>query len=191
MILVWLLAVLAIVASGAHAETFLWNGVTYSEPVGYRLYYGLSSRNYQTVVDTGPTTSVFVGNLTVGRTYYAAVTAYGTVNGRESPFSSELVYTVPLPPDTTLPVVSIQSPRDGSNVTRNSNITISVQASDNVGVTQIKVFVDGKQWCISSQSSVECRWRVPTAAGRTYTISARAMDAAGNVGSASVRVTSR
>ena len=65
----WLLA-----ATAAHPVTLAWDpsaGAT-----GYGLYYGLASRDYDTVLDTGPATRAVVDGLTVGLTYYFAVTAY-------------------------------------------------------------------------------------------------------------------
>ena len=65
----WLLA-----ATAAYPVTLAWGpsaGAT-----GYRLYYGLASQDYDTVLDTGPATGAGVDGLTVGLTYYFAATAY-------------------------------------------------------------------------------------------------------------------
>jgi fibronectin type 3 domain-containing protein len=59
---------------------------------GYRVYWGTSSGSYSQShgagINTGSATSYTVTGLTVGRTYYFAVTAYDAV-GNESAFSGE------------------------------------------------------------------------------------------------------
>lgn len=63
---------------------------------GYNLYYGLSSRGYTNVISTGTATTATVSGLTVGATYYFAVTSYDLA-GLESDYSAEVSYTVPVP----------------------------------------------------------------------------------------------
>ncbi len=62
--------------------------------VGYRVYYGLASRNYYFYVDAGNQTTCTISNLEEGKTYYFASTAYDA-SGYESDYSAESVYTVP------------------------------------------------------------------------------------------------
>ena len=89
-----LLFVGVFMAAPARSETvtMVWNG---SDPglAGYRIYYGMASRDYRYVIDVGAVTSCTVPpNLIVGTTYFLAVTAYNYI-GLESDFSSEIVYT--------------------------------------------------------------------------------------------------
>ena len=63
---------------------------------GYNLYYGPTSRNSTNVVSAGVATTAGVSNLTVGATYYFAVTSYNLA-GLESDYSAEVSYTVPVP----------------------------------------------------------------------------------------------
>jgi hypothetical protein len=72
-----------------------WNPSAANNIGGYRLYLGLSSRTYATMLDVGSTTNATLSNLTPGTTYFFAVTAYDT-NRLESPFSGEISYTAPL-----------------------------------------------------------------------------------------------
>jgi fibronectin type III domain protein len=60
---------------------------------GYRIYYGTSSGVYTQEINVGNTTATLVSNLTEGRTYFFAVTAYNTA--AESLPSNEVSYTVP------------------------------------------------------------------------------------------------
>lgn len=75
--------------------TLAWNPSPANNIAGYRLYLGLSSLNYVTLLDVGATTNASLSNLTPGTTYFFAVTAYDT-NGLESPFSGEISYLVPI-----------------------------------------------------------------------------------------------
>lgn len=62
-----------------------------NEAMGYKLYYGFESRNYQFVVDIGLSTQCTISDLDLGQIYYFAVTAYNEHG--ESDFSWELEYT--------------------------------------------------------------------------------------------------
>ena len=59
---------------------------------GYRVYYGASSRDYDTAIDVGNVTTTTVSRLTRGTRYYFAVTAY-TTGGGESDYSAEISWT--------------------------------------------------------------------------------------------------
>jgi hypothetical protein len=71
-----------------------WNPNPDSSIAGYNVYYGNASRSYTSVTNVGNSTSVMVGGLLEGQTYYFAVTAY-TYDGEESDYSEEFVYLVP------------------------------------------------------------------------------------------------
>ena len=75
--------------------TLQWDRNPESDVAGYRAYVGTTSATYDRVFDTGQELSVRIP-VTAGLTYYFAVTAYSG-DGLESPFSDEIVYTVPLP----------------------------------------------------------------------------------------------
>lgn len=72
-----------------------WDPNPESWLVGYRIYYGVASRQYTNHVDTGPATFGLVTGLIRGVTYYFAVTAYDA-NGQESDLSAEVVYAPPV-----------------------------------------------------------------------------------------------
>jgi K319L-like, PKD domain/CARDB/Fibronectin type III domain len=75
----------------AHAGqvNLAWDPNTEPDLAGYRVYYGLGSRNYDQVMDVGNCTSCLVTGLEQGRTYYFAATAVNTANS-ESDFSNEV-----------------------------------------------------------------------------------------------------
>lgn len=99
----------------------------------------------------------------------------------------------PTPPaDTVAPAVSITYPTDGSTVLKNSTVIITADASDNIGVTRVEFYVDSSLKCTDTASPYSCNWRVPGRPGRAYALSAKAYDAAGNIGLSSIiNVTSR
>lgn len=76
--------------------TLAWDPSPGPDIAGYRLYSGLASQTYTSMLDVGSATTGTISNLLAGTTYYFAVTAYD-VAGLESPFSGEIAYTVPLP----------------------------------------------------------------------------------------------
>ena len=89
------------------------------------------------------------------------------------------------------PQVSITNPTDGAIVARKANITLSANASDNVGVTRVEFYVNGDLRCTDTSAAYTCAWKVPNPPNRTYQIQARAFDQAGNVGTATIQVTAR
>jgi len=66
-----------------------WDPNTEPDVAGYRVYYGLGSRNYDHFMEVGNSTSCLVTGLEQGRTYYFAATAVNTAN-IESDFSNEV-----------------------------------------------------------------------------------------------------
>src|SRR3954447_3570568 len=90
--------------------------------------------------------------------------------------------------DTTAPTVSISSPTAGSTVS--GTITITAGASDNVGVSKVEIYVDGALRVTDTASPYTWDWNTTTFANSSHTITAKAYDAAGNIGqAANVNVT--
>jgi len=81
--------------------------------------------------------------------------------------------------DTQSPVVTISNPTDGSAVSRTVNI--AVNGSDNIAVTQLTVFIDGRQQCsVSNTNTTTCSWNTRKVSSGSHTITALARDTAGN-----------
>ena len=78
----------------AGQATLAWDPST-GNVGGYRLYYGQTSGNYMSNINTGNQTSHTVAGLTAGITYYFAVTAYDSADTIESGFSNEVSMTIP------------------------------------------------------------------------------------------------
>lgn len=85
--------------------------------------------------------------------------------------------------DTTPPTVSITNPVNGSTVS-GTTVQIAVSATDNVGVTQVTIYVDNVLKCADSSAPYTCNWNIKKTSKGSHVITAHAWDAAGNVGSA-------
>src|SRR6185369_9677586 len=84
--------------------------------------------------------------------------------------------------DLTAPTVRITSPSAGGTL---PNITkISVDASDNVGVSLVSIYLDGTLLYTGSVAPYSYTWNTNKFTAGTHTITAKAWDAAGNSGSA-------
>lgn len=84
----------------------------------------------------------------------------------------------PGPGDPTPPQVSVTSPAEGS--TLSGAITVTVDASDNVGVARVELLVDGQ--LVGTDSAAPYAFALDTRAlsNGGHTLAARAFDAAGN-----------
>ncbi len=91
--------------------------------------------------------------------------------------------------DTTPPTVSITAPSGGSTVS--GTVTVSASASDNSGtVSLVELYVDGTLKASDTASPWSFSWDTRTGANGSHTLTARAYDPSGNVGtSAGVAVT--
>ncbi len=94
-------------------------------------------------------------------------------------------YVAP-PPDTTKPVVTINSPLNGSSI-RNS-VIVAAAATDNLGVKKMEVYVDNQLKTTTIGSSLNYTWDSKRADKGVHTIIVKAYDAAGNIGVSQVSV---
>jgi thermitase len=90
--------------------------------------------------------------------------------------------------DNTPPAVAILTPADGASV--RGRVTLTARVSDDPSGTSLSIAVDGQTMCAGSSATVSCDWKPGDLRG-DHTITARAEDGAGNIGSAiiSVRMT--
>lgn len=90
--------------------------------------------------------------------------------------------------DTEAPTVSIAAPAPGATVS--GNIAVTVNASDNVGVTRTELFVDGVPVGQDTAAPYSFTWSTTTTANGIHQLMVRASDAAGNsADSGTVQVT--
>ncbi len=82
------------------------------------------------------------------------------------------------PPDTTPPSIAITSPALGSTVS--GNVSVLVNASDNVGVAKVELYVDGVLKATSKAAPFTTKWNARQASPGAHTLQTKAYDQAGN-----------
>jgi hypothetical protein len=109
-------------------------------------------------------------------------------DGQVGTLASGYTYVAPPPPpDTTPPTVGFNSPAAGAEVT--GIVSVSVSASDNVGVTEVSLTADGVTVGSRTASPYTFSWDTTGLLASAHTLRATARDAAGNTSSASISVT--
>jgi len=83
-------------------------------------------------------------------------------------------------PDTTSPTVSITSPINAAKVS--GTVSVSVGATDNVGVTKVELYKDGTLFATLTNSPYTFSWDTARDQGGSHTLVAKAYDAANNLG---------
>jgi hypothetical protein len=90
--------------------------------------------------------------------------------------------------DTQPPTVSITAPLNGATVS--GTVSVTATASDNVGVTKVEFYLDGVLQSTDTTSPYSWSWDTTTASNASHSLTAKAYDAALNVGtSTAVSVT--
>ncbi len=90
-----LFAVMQLSAFATGSVTLAWDASTDPTVAGYNIYYGGASGAYTNEICAGNATNATISGLVEGTTYYFAATTYAA-SGLESPFSSEVSYSVPV-----------------------------------------------------------------------------------------------
>lgn len=110
-----------------------------------------------------------------------------TVTATSGGVSSESFVTVSsAPPDKTDPTVFITSPTHGTDAS--GLMTLSANASDNVGVAKVLFFVDDVRIGDDSTRPYTTSWNADEATRGAHTLRARAVDFSGNVADAEIVV---
>jgi len=86
--------------------------------------------------------------------------------------------------DTTAPVATISSPKEGATVTGITKVYIA--ATDAVGVTKVELYVDGKFFGSSTSSSAVFNWNTRKETKGSHKLQSFGYDAAGNIGASPV-----
>ena len=88
--------------------------------------------------------------------------------------------------DTTPPVVSVVAPADGSVLS--GSVSVVANATDNVGVTQVSVLVDGTVIGTVYSPPYAVQWNSATVTNGWHTLTAIALDAVTNSGISAISV---
>jgi subtilisin family serine protease len=121
-------------------------------------------------------TQALLGNTTANK-----VTNAGT--GSPNRLLDSLFGAAPPPGDTTPPTTSITSPANGATVS--GSVTVSANASDNVGVSRVELYADGSLVGSDTSSPYAVAWNTAAVSNGGHSLQTRAYDASGNVGSSS------
>ncbi|WP_298273270.1 Ig-like domain-containing protein [Geobacter sp.] len=97
------------------------------------------------------------------------------------------IVSVTVANDTTPPVTTITSPANGSAVS--GMTTVSIAATDNIGVSKVELYLNGTLFATYGSAPFDISWDTTKYANGSYTLTAKAYDASGNVSSAQVQVT--
>ncbi|MFQ5918718.1 MAG: kelch repeat-containing protein [Thermoplasmata archaeon] len=148
----------------------------------YRIYRGTTLDDIPFLKEISSSLTYVDPTPSVGTEYYYHVTAV-TFAGEGPPSNADSAMLV----DDVPPTVTISSPRDGE-VVESSPTTVSGTAVDNLVVDLVEVSLDGTTWDPATLTGASWSVSLTLEEGST-TIRARAIDNAGNVGTASVIVT--
>lgn len=85
--------------------------------------------------------------------------------------------------DTQAPATSITAPASGATVSGTASVTAS--ATDNVGVTSVEFYLDGALQSTDTTSPYSWSWNTTSAPNGSHSLTSKAYDAAGNVGTSS------
>ncbi len=168
--------------SFATSVNLQWDANTETDLAGYKVYHSADSAPLAgtTPLDVSKQTITTISGLDPDKSYSFAVTAYNA-SGVESSFSNIVSITEQSPP-----TVAITSPADAVSVS--GTVLISVTASDNVGVTKVEFYVNGVLKATDTGAPHAYSWDTSSVASGTYTLMAKAYDAAGNVSQSSSSV---
>jgi hypothetical protein len=164
---------------GIGTATLTWTAATDNVGVtGYSVYRSATPNFTPTganLVGQATTTTFFDTGLT-GGTYYYRVTARDAA-GNVGPSSNEAPAVVTT--DTTPPTVSITAPASGAVVS--GTVTVSANATDDVGVAGVQFFLDGNPLGAEDTTfPYSVSWVTAQASNGPHTLTARARDTGGN-----------
>lgn len=138
-----------------------------------------SSMTFTCALNTGVITA---GNHTLTVKAFDAAGNVGTASVQITVGSTSPTTTV----DTVSPTVQVQNPLNNSLV--NGNVQVRAAVSDNVGVTQVGFYIDGVLKSSLTAAPWAYTWNTKKSAKGSHTITVKAWDAAGNVGTSSITV---
>ena len=114
--------------------------------------------------------------------------ASSTSSATATPKPSPTPTPTPSAPDTVAPAVTIVKPGDRS-VIRSRWLQVKAAANDNVGVTEVQLYVDSQMVFTTTAANLEYAWdTLRVAKGTSIKVTVRAQDGAGNVSAAEVTV---
>jgi len=165
-------------ALNTHAAqvTLQWDPNTEPDLLGYKVYYGSSSRSYQFNNDVGNKTTCTVSNLEDGKAYYFAVTAYDA-SGNESNYSGEVVFNSP--PSCTYSISPSSQSFSSSGGTGAVSVTAQAGCTWTATANQSWLLITSNSggsgngtvnYSVSANPNSSSRTGTLTIAGKTFTV---------------------
>jgi len=176
-----LMSLLWVAAAAAMDVKLQWDPNTESNLAGYKVYYGIDGLASPSYLDVKNQTVATISGLDPAHNYSFAVVAYST-SGLESSLSN-----IVKAPELIPPVVSISNPTSNAKVS--NTVLVTATAADNVGVVKVEYYVDNILMSTDTSIPYQYSWDTHQIAAGTHNITAKAYDAAGNVGNSSAVVT--
>lgn len=161
-----------------------WNGTSFSSPVAAGVVALIKGANPTLTPDEVEQILKASADKIAGdiHPYYG----HGRVNAAAAVEMAQNMVNVTI--DTEAPSVNIFSPTGGSSVS--GIVTVEVNATDNVGVSEVSLYANGKVVGTDTTAPYQFSWDSSQIADGSVSLSATAVDAAGNEGdSKSVNVT--
>jgi len=173
------------VANSSSQIALTWSDNSSNE-TGFLLERSVDGINWSQFATVGSNVTSYTDTgLTASTTYQYRIRAYNSAgNSSYSNIGSATTGAAVI--DTTAPVVNIQNPANGATVS--GSVAVSVKASDNVSVSSLKLYIDGKLVSSSSASSLSYNWNTRKVSAGNHTISSQAADPSNNIGSQSISV---
>lgn len=169
-------------AAGATLTGTVNVSVQASDNVGVtRVEILLDDRPPFAAVTSAPYSFVWNTGSVLNGSYALRARAFDAANNVTTTAAVTVVVDNPPPADTVAPTATITSPVAGQTVSGTAVVTAT--ASDAVGVTHVKWFIDGSEVTpFSTSSPYSFSWETTGLVDGPHTVRARAVDAAGNVG---------
>jgi subtilisin family serine protease len=152
------------------------NGTSFSSPLSAGLAALIMSAN-PSLTNTQVVEIINQNTDDIGAPGFDPYFGFGRINVYKSLVAA--TGTVP-EPDTIPPSATITSPTDGSTVT--GSITVSVSATDNVGVSEVELYIDGALHATDYTEPYDFLWDTTIYSDGAHELVAIAYDTSANAG---------
>jgi lysophospholipase L1-like esterase len=138
------------------------------------------------LIGTPTATSYTDTTVSASSSYTYTVQAYDAAGNVSASSTGDTVTTPAASGDVSAPTVTLGSPSSGATLT--GTVAVTGTASDNTGVTSVSILLNGSSvlgFATITGGSWSYSWNTTTTANGTWSLTARAADAAGNLTSTS------
>jgi thermitase len=159
-----------------------WEGTSFASPIAAAV--GALALSINPGLSNAALVSMLEQNSDdLGPAGYDASYGWGRVNAYRVASAAATASVI----DSVPPAISLTSPQ--ANAVLSGSVVVAASASDNVGVTQTELYLDGSLIATSSTGSLSFTWATANSANSSHVLLAKAYDLAGNVGQAQTTVT--